>query len=759
MSTPSLSTVAIAENTILPDSPILLHKYTAFTGCNPYYRSSVVRQMITFSKQVSANTKIVDKRFNERFFQRFLGLDSFHPRNGLDKRFLRKLDTNQGATLGVFYLQSIIAVETTTAFARHALNAVPFAGIKTFSNHSDLIWASETPRLSRDIAKVALVGIVELLPDVYQAYNQEKDVGFLESLNTLLDKVRRSKLAASTAVIRHAAIRRRIPCQLVGQQHLIIGQGNKQKYLYASMTSTTPVTAQKICIDKRQTNRRLKELRLPVPRHYRVGTIENAKKAAESLGFPVIVKPVRGQKGRDISDRISSLEDIVSAFDNAHRSGSDVLIEQYIEGDDYRLLVIDGKFHSAVHRKAPTIIGDGVSTVSKLVEQLNQDPYRDRFRGFPIAIDNEITSRLEDAGLSLDDVPEQGRELVLRMRANVSTGGTPSDVTDLVHPEIRAMAVRAAKAVQLTIAGIDYLTTDIESSPSDTHGVIIEINARPGLDIHTWPHTGKSHDAGGALVEHLFPGGDNGRIPIVAAAGDYGTGVSARIVDALLRGTGSRVALTLNSECYSDGKESVLTSKQQAKAPLVMLRDPEIDSLVTTISLRQTAIRGMLIDHCDVAMILDRIKPGGVKAFLSGLEVIVQATTGCFVVGAGNLVALKQIQTYSKNAKLIIVSARQEDPAFQAHLNAGYIGVTSMWLDDYLHIVILSGDSLHASFSLKNMQGIKNIGSKGVSDAMLFAVGAVYGQGISVPEISNAINLLPDLITRPSAKIQRYATS
>jgi cyanophycin synthetase len=739
------------EPMVSDSTTIELLTQTFFLGCNPYYRCSVIRQSVSFGDLADINTIQLGNRFKKDFLSQFMGLKSFLPRNGLDKKFIKQLKSSRGADLKVTLLEAILAIEAATSFARHELNSVRFAGLKIFEKHVDLIWESQTPKLSEAITNVALQGLLELLPSEFNNSNEYTSSDFKTNLKSLLKKARRSRMAASTAVVKYEASTRGIPCEIVGQQHLIVGQGNKQKHLYASMTSTTPITAQKICADKRQTNRRLRELRLPVPKHSRVGTAEDAVQTAKSLGLPVIIKPVKGKKGKDISDKITTLEAVPSAFDVAHSAGSDVLVEKFIEGDDYRLLVIDGNFHSGLRRKPPTIIGDGKSTVAELIMKLNKDPYRDRFRGFPVSLDNEVNDRLEQAGVKLEDILLEGQAIVLRMRANVSTGGTPTDVTDLVHPKIRSMAERAAKAVGLTVAGIDYMTTDIERSPKDTNGVIIEVNARPGLDIHVWPHAGKSRDAGGALLDHLFPDKGDGRIPIIVAAGDQGTGTSARLVEALMRGTGRHVALTLRSAAYANGSNTSLSTKQRAYAPLVLMRDPEIDTLVSTVSLRQTAKRGMLVDHCDVAMIMDRIKPGGVKAFLAGLDVVIQATTGCIVVSAANLVALQRIDILNKTSKLIVVSPQRDDPAFQAHLAAGRVGVTTVWQDGSQCILLLSGDEVILTLSEAFFGNEKNSREGKIDTAILFAVAAAYGAGLNHGVIKETVAKLPELVIRPSS--------
>jgi cyanophycin synthetase len=731
-----------------PD-PVKLQMHEAYIGCNPFYRKSVIRESYSIDNQSDIEQHLRGDRFKSKFLNRFLELRSFLPRNGLDIKFLRRLASPEGVKFSEALLESVLAVEAATAFARHELSAIKFAGRKTFDDHFDIIWASQSPNLSDEIAEVALLGLMELLPEEIYLTNKDVKRNFPSSLLTLLNKARRRKMAASTSVVKLAADEQGIPCELVGTQNLILGHGAKQQHLYASMTSTTPITAQKLCADKRQTNRRLHELRLPAPAHLKVGTEEGAKRASEELGLPVILKPVKGRKGQGISDKITSLSGIAAAFGAAHVSGNDVLVEKYIEGDDYRLLVIDGKFHSALLRRPPVIIGDGVSTISELIDQVNQDPYRDRFRGVPVEIDEEISARLSQAGVTPEDVLDQDREIVLRLRANVSTGGTPSDVTKLVHPEVRAMAERAAKAVQLSVAGVDYLTTDIERSPTDTGGVIIEINARPGLDIHVWPHAGKSRDVGASLIKHLFPTEDHGRIPVIVSAGDRGTGIPARLVEALLRGMGMRAALTLNSQSYADGLETQLSSKQQSIAPLVMLRDPEIDSLVSTVSMRQTAKRGMLLDHSDVSIIMDRVKPGSVRAYLAGLEVMIQATHRCFVVSAGNMIALKRIERLNKSTDLVLVSPRKKDPTLQKHLSEGHVGVTTTWQDNDQSIVILSGDKIFASLSLQGLPGKFTSRSKSINEAMLYAIGAAYGFGMTADEMASSLKMLQELVTLP----------
>jgi cyanophycin synthetase len=490
----------------------------------------------------------------------------------------------------------------------------------------------------------------------------------------------------------------------------------------------------------------LTELRLPVARQIKVGTLEAAYIAAEKIGFPLVIKPVKGKKGKGITAGLTSAEGIKDAFERAHKSGSDVLVERFIAGDDFRLLVIGGRFVAAVNRQPPCITGDGKSTVATLLDRLNEQPYRDGFRGFPVEQDAEFYRLLEQAGLTMSDVPDAGQTVILRSAANVSTGGTPIDVTEQVHADNREIAERAATGVGLDIAGIDFLTTDISRSYREVGGAIVEVNARPGLDIHVWPMVGESRDVAGELLKRSFPTAEDGRIPVVAVSGDRGTGSTARTLDMILRGAGHTVALTLNAQAYVNGASAELTQKQQARAPLILLRDPGIDALVSALSLRQTAKRGMLLEKCTLSVIMDRNKKGDARLFHQGTSIVGRATTDCFVVGSGNMLALDHIAPLS-NRRLILVSDRLNDPGMQAHLKAGHEAVTTIWHDGDIQIALMSGTEVVATFpfGVALLDNGKNP-KRRLRNALMFAIAAAYGLGLSGEEILTALTDAPDIV-------------
>jgi cyanophycin synthetase len=632
MNSAGRSTVLQTGKVLYLGTPISLLSDKVFTGCNTFHKSTVFCQSVNFGVLTDARSEIAGADFVQLFLDRFLGLKSFVPQNGLKDEFIADLRTSQGVDFQTILLEAILAVETSIAFAMHDLNPVSYAAIEQHKNSSDLIWSCSTPKLSRGAAKVGLLGLIELLPETYHSHQTNDTQGFDAAFNQLWQQARRRRLAPSTSVIKLAAKKRGIPCETLGRQHLLLGHGNLQQQIYASMSSATSITAQKICADKRQTNRRLKELRLPVARQIKVSSIKAAHAAAEKIGFPLVIKPVKGKKGNGVTAGLTSAESINNAFVRAHKAGSDVLVESFITGDDFRLLVIGGKFVAAVNRQPPRITGDGKSTVAMLLDRLNEQPYRDGFRGFPVEKGTEFYRLLEQAGLTMSDIPVEGQTVTLRSAANVSTGGIAIDVTEQVHADNREIAERAAIGVGLDIAGIDFLTTDISRSYREVGGAILEINARPGLDLHIWPMIGKSRNVAEELLKRSFPPTEDGRIPVVAVSGDRGTGSTARTLDMILRGADCCVALTLQAQAYVNGASAELTQTQQTKAPLIMLRDPHIDTLVSTLSLRQTAKRGMLLEKCTLSVIMDRTMEGSSRLFQQGTKIVGRATTDCFVV-------------------------------------------------------------------------------------------------------------------------------
>ncbi|MEJ2692302.1 MAG: ATP-grasp domain-containing protein [Candidatus Thiodiazotropha sp.] len=683
---------------------------------------------------------MADAAFSQMFLDRFLGLVSMTQNNGIKEDFIKRLSSPLGVSLKEILLEAILAVETSAAFSMHELYDIGFAAIQSNDHYIDYIWESTTPKLSQHAAEVALLGLIELLPKRINSYQPTNEYNFERALHQLNSNARRNRLSPSTSVIKLAAKRRGIPIESLGTQHLVLGEGKFQRHMYASMSDTTSSTSQKLCANKRQTNRRLKELRLPVAKQMKVGSIDEAQAAAKTIGFPIVIKPVKGKKGHAVTAGIETPDIIPDAFKKAHKQGSDVLIEKFIAGDDHRLLVVNGKFLAAAKRLPPTILGDGTSTVDILIDRLNADPYRDRFRGFPVDKDAEVSRLLHQAGLSLNDVLEKGRSLALRSAANVSTGGTPIDVTDLIHPDNRDMALRAAAGVGLNIAGIDFITRDISKSYRELGGAIVEINARPGIDIHIWPKVGTPRDITSDILRLFFPSGSNGRIPTVAVAGDKGIGVPARNLDKILRGSGKSVALVLRNHSYLNGSPSEMSRTQQRNAAKLLLRDPSVETLVSTVSLRRAATNGLLLEKCSLSILMDKFIEEKTELFHKGIEIIERATTHCFVIGANNHLAFNKLKR-SQGKRVILVDDNLNNTKLQQHLAEGHSAVTTSWRNGKLSIILMSGEAILGSFPADSVVSRGSRSRKiSFTRGMMFAIAAAHGLGLSGPEIVNALN-------------------
>ena len=717
-----------------------------YSGANRYHATTVIACPVDLGILAGVTTAQMLPEFRSAFLARFRSLPSFLPDNGISDAFVSELGSAEGVDLARLLLEAVVAVEHSISFSRHELGAIGFAAIERDADRPLLLWETSQAKISRRSAEIALAGVNELLDQRAKKTGAGDEDSFAVALEALREKVRRRRLAPSTAAVRLEAEKRGIPCQTLRRQHLLLGEGRLQHHFFASMTDSTSMAAQKICADKRQTNHRLRDLRLPVPAQGKTGTPEQAIELAKKIGFPLVVKPVRGKKGRAVSVGLERIDEIGAAFAQAHQSGADVLVEKFVPGLDYRLLVIGGRFVAAVHRKPPGITGDGRSTVDSLIDAENANPYRDGFRGFKIDKDDEVMRHLRMAGLALTDVPVEGREITLRTAANVSTGGLPFDVTDRVHPENRVMAERAALGVGLDVAGIDFISPDIGRPYHENGGAIVEVNARPGLDIHTWPVAGKSRNVAGALLEHVFPGGQKGRLPVALGCGDRGTGTIARALDRILRGAGRSVALTLREAYYADGRVATWPGRRALQDRSALLRDPGIGTLVSTVSLRQASESGLRLERASVSIVVDRAKAGRSDEFYQGVDIVARATTDSVVVGAGNRVVLEKLAT-DPGRRLILVANRANDATLRSHLRAGGVAAAIPWRDGENQVVLLSGEETLAGFSLERLIGQRGDGRHPrLQSACCYAVAGAHALGLTAAQIAASLSSAVEMV-------------
>jgi cyanophycin synthetase len=415
------------------------------------------------------------------------------------------------------------------------------------------------------------------------------------------------QLGPSTRSIVEAASARGIPAQRLTEGSLVrLGQGARQRRILAAETERTGAVAETIAQDKELTRTLLAESGIPVPEGRPVADAADAWAVAEEIGAPVVVKPRYGNQGRGVSVNLVTREEVERAWALAREQDSSIVVERFVTGGDYRVLVVGGKMVAAARRHPPIVVGDGAATVRQLVDRVNEDPRRcgDHATSLsPLVLDEVAAAVLREQGLTDESVPVVGRPVLLRRNANLSTGGTAEDVTDIVHPEVAARAVEAARIIGLDVAGIDMVMDDVTQSLEAQRGVVIEVNAAPGLRMHLEPTVGTSRNVGAAIVDSLFAPGDDGRVPTAAVTGTNGKTTVVRLISHLAATGGATVGTTCTEGVWIGGRQIDAGDCSGPKSARRVLANPAV-----TMAVLETARGGILregcgFDCCDVAVV------------------------------------------------------------------------------------------------------------------------------------------------------------
>ncbi|ARP89950.1 cyanophycin synthetase [Bordetella genomosp. 9] len=428
--------------------------------------------------------------------------------------------------------------------------------------------------------------------------------GALRQLRELDEDVR---LGPSTGAIVQAAVARNIPYRRLTQGSMVqFGWGSRQRRIQAAETDRTGAIAESIAQDKDLTKMLLDAAGVPVPLGRTVSSADDAWAAAQELGGPVVVKPRDGSQGRGVAVNIETRERIAAAYAAAAEISRDVIVERYIPGHDFRLLVVGDTLVAAARRDPPQVSGDGVHTVRELVDEVNRDPLRGDGHATAltkIRIDDIAIATLAKQGLGVDDVPPKGARVVLRNNANLSTGGSATDVTDEVHPELAARAVTAARMIGLDLCGVDVVAESVHLPLEEQRGAIVEINAAPGLRMHLNPSFGKGRAVGEAIIANMFADGEDGRIPLVAVAGTNGKTTTVRLTAHILGQDGKRVGMT-NSDGVYIGQRRIDTGDCSGpRSARSVLLHPDVDAAVLETARGGILREGLAFDRCNVAVV------------------------------------------------------------------------------------------------------------------------------------------------------------
>jgi len=414
------------------------------------------------------------------------------------------------------------------------------------------------------------------------------------------------RLGPSTGSIVEAAVARGIPYRRLTRGSLVqFGWGSKQRRIQAAEIDSTSAVAESIGQDKDLTKRLLHAAGVPVPLGQPVETVEEAWAVAQKVGLPVVVKPQDGNQGKGVTVNITDRAQLEEAYKNAADYGT-VMVERFLPGHDFRLLVVGDQLVAAARREPPQVLGDGERSVRELVDIVNQDPRRGEGHATSltkIRLDDIAIARLALQNLTPESVPEKGQRVVLRNNANLSTGGTATDVTDDVHPEVAARAVAAAQMVGLHICGVDMVAETVLRPLEEQGGGFVEVNAAPGLRMHLAPSYGKPRAIGQAIVDRLYAHGQDGRIPTVAVTGTNGKTTTARLIAHLFSAQGLRVGMTNTDGVYVNGRQIDSGDCSGPKSARNVLLHPEVDAAVFETARGGILREGLGFDRCQVAVV------------------------------------------------------------------------------------------------------------------------------------------------------------
>lgn len=432
-------------------------------------------------------------------------------------------------------------------------------------------------------------------------YNLDEDIMEMRQLRES------SRLGPSTGSIIEEAESRGIPWIRLNKYSLCqLGYGRNQKRIQATVTSQTSSIGVDIAKDKEDTKYLLAQAEIPVPKGDIVRSEAGLKEVCQELGFPLVIKPIDGNHGRGVTTDIQNWEQALIGFEIAKRISSSVIVEQFIKGEDYRILVINHRMVAAAKRLPAQVIGDGIQSVAQLIEITNSDPRR----GFghekvltSIHVDDITIKQLSVQNLTLESVPFKSQTVVLKDTANLSTGGTSVDVTDSVHPSIVFMAERISRIVGLDICGIDFMTTDISSPVNETRGAVIEVNAGPGFRMHLAPAEGLPRNVAAPVIDMLYPPGSASRIPIIGVTGTNGKTTTTRLMAHLVKMMGYTVGYTTTDGIYIQNHKMLSGDCSGPGSAEFVLKDPTVNFAVFETARGGILRAGLGFRNCNTAIV------------------------------------------------------------------------------------------------------------------------------------------------------------
>jgi cyanophycin synthetase len=578
--------------------------------------------------------------------------------------------------------------------------------------------------------------------DIVDKLFQKKTIKVQPIIDRLKEIREDNMIGPSTYSIVREARDRGIPYMRLNKHSYVqLGHGVNQRRIQATMMDSTSAIGVEIADDKEQTKEILEEAGVPVPKGESVCELEDALELAADIGYPVAAKPLVGHHGKGITTNIRTKEELTAAFKSAKKWHEWVVIEKHLEGFDHRILLVNGEFVAAARREPASVMGNGRSTIKELIGQVNDDPRRGVGHEkvlTKIAVDDMTMRLLKLQGLKLTDILKEGKILYLKSTANLSTGGCSIDITDEVHPDVRRMAERIAKMIDINVMGIDVIAPNLKHSLHKTGGGVVEVNAAPGFRMHLDPYFGTARNVAENVVDMLFPQGTKATIPIIAVTGTNGKTTTIRLISHILKYAGKKVGM-----CCTDGVEidNNLIVKGDYSGPggaKFVLKEPTVDHAVLEVARGGIIRRGLGYDESDVGIFLnvssDHLGDGGINTLddLADLKSIVVETVkpdGYAVLNADD----KRVMSYMENIKAscVLFSLDHSCEVLKHHISEGGMATTArdgnvIIRQGMLETTVAPISEIPITFNGKASFNVANV---------LAAVAATHALGIKVKTI------------------------
>jgi len=735
-----------------------------FVGPNVYAHFPVIRHVLDLGELEEWPTGRLGDAFIERLLEHLPGLHEHGCSYGEPGGFVRRLRDDEGTWLG--HVMEHVAIELQNV----AGSPVTFGRTRSIDGQPgqyNMVFQYKDKAVGREASELALKLIHSLLPaDIRPAEAEGADWNFPDERDSFIRYAQSRALGPSTASLVHAAEERNIPWLRLNNYSLVqFGHGRYQQRIQATTTGNTSNIAVELASDKEETNSILRDLGLPVPKQAIVRSPSQAVRAAERIGYPVVLKPLAGNHGRGVSINLKAPEEVELAFEKAREHGRSIVVESYIEGFDHRLLVINGDLVAAAKRVPGHIVGDGKHTIEQLVDIVNQDPRRGVGHEKVLTrleFDHQAKRLLEKTGYDRDTVPEKDEVVYLRSTANLSTGGTAIDVTDTIHPDNRDMAIRSIKAIGLDIGGVDFLTKDITESYRDAGGGICEVNAGPGFRMHVAPSEGTPRDVGGAVINMLFPPDAPSSIPIAAVTGTNGKTTTSRMLAHILKLSGKTVGFTSTDGVYIDGNLSVPGDMTGPVSAQMILRDPSVDAAVMEVARGGMLRSGLGFPEADVAACLnvaaDHLGLRGIDT-LEQLAVVkrvpIEIARDAAVLNADDALCL-QMADYTDAERLCYVTMNPAHSLVKRHITAGgqafvleqgMNGHMITIYDNEAHTPLLWTHLIPATVEGRAMHNVQNA---------MFAAALAYNMNVSLEDIRHGLRTFDSTYFQTPGRMNIY---